>query len=97
MEQIVQSHVSTMANKNRKKKNWMRVVKSKLKSIAYKPEVQKTDLTYVYETHKNSHAKHVLICHILRMHWSSYPLLFKDHFQNHWLIQVPKMPILKIL
>ena len=32
----------------------MVVVKSKLKKLAYKPEVQQTDMTSVYETCQNS-------------------------------------------
>ena len=43
------------------------LVKSKLKILAYKPKVQQTDLSFVYETCQTSHAENVLICHNLRM------------------------------
>ena len=39
--------------------------KSKLKILAYKPEVQQMDLTFVYEACQTSHVEHVLICHNL--------------------------------
>ena len=68
MEQVVQSQISTMArNKNTHLQNF---VKSKLKILPYKPEVQKTDLIYVYGPHENSHAGHAFICHNLRIHGS---------------------------
>ena len=65
------------------------VVKSKLNILAYKPEVQKTDFTYVYQTPFSLKTvmrhTHMLICHKIRMHVFMKSLLFKDHFQNHWL------------
>ena len=42
-----------MAHTNLKNKKTV-AVKSKLKVLAYRPEVQQTDLTYVYETCQNS-------------------------------------------
>ena len=51
------------------------VVKSKLKTLAYKPEVQKTDLIIVNETRQNSHIVHVLICHNIRMRFGFCSLL----------------------
>ena len=85
MEPVVQPHNSTMAHKNRKKYR-MVIVKSKLNILAYKPELQKTDLSYFYEHDKNSHAGCVLICHNIRIHGSLLTLLFKGNFQNNLLI-----------
>ena len=43
-----------MAHKNRKKNKKMVAVKSKLKILAYRPEVQQTDMTSVDETFQKS-------------------------------------------
>ena len=53
----------------------MVVVKSKLKILAYRPEVQQTGMTSVYETRQNNQVGHVLTCHSLRMHFRLYSLL----------------------
>ena len=64
----------------------MVTVKSKLKILAFRPEVQQTDMTSVYETFQNSQMGYVLTCHSLRMHFCLFSMLFKGHFQNHRLI-----------
>ena len=64
----------------------MVTVKSKLKILAFRPEVQQTDMTSVYETLQNSQMGYVLTCHSLRMHFCLFSLLFKGNFQNHRLI-----------
>ena len=63
----------------------MVAVKSKLKIIAYRPEVQLTDMTSVYETCQKSQMGYVLTCHSLRMYFL-FSLFFKGNFQNHRLI-----------
>ena len=55
-----------MAHKNVKTKK-MVVLKSKLKILAYRPEVQQMGMTSVFETRQSSHVGHVLTCHSLRM------------------------------
>ena len=64
----------------------MIVVKSKLKIPAYKPEVQLTDMTSVYEICQKSQVGYVLTCHSLRMHFWLFSLLFKGNFQSHRLV-----------
>ena len=64
MEHAVRSKMSTIAHKQAKE-TLQGSCKIKFKILAYKPEVQKTYLTCVYETHKNSLAGHVLIYHNL--------------------------------
>ena len=64
----------------------MIVVKSKLKISACKPEVQQTDMMSVYELCQKSHVGYALTCHSLRMHFCSFSLLFKGHFQSHRLL-----------
>ena len=64
----------------------MVTVTSKLKILAFWPEVQQTDMTSVYETFQNSQMGYVLTCHNLRMHFCLFSLLFKGNFQNHRLI-----------
>ena len=64
----------------------MLAVKSKLKIIAYRPEVQQTDMTSVYETCQKSQMRYVLSCHRLRIHSCLFSLLFIGNFQIHRLI-----------
>ena len=62
---------------NKLKNKKMVVVNSKLKLLAYRPEVQQTSMTSVYETRQNSRVGHVLTCHSLRIHFCLDSLLFK--------------------
>ena len=61
-------------------------LKSKLKILAFRPEVQQTDMTSVYETFQNSQMGYVLTCHSPRMHFCLFSSMFKRNFQNHRLI-----------
>ena len=72
-----------MAHKNQKNMK-MITVKSKLKILAFRPEVQQTDMTSVYETFQNRQMGYVLTC--LRMHFCLFSLMSKGNFQNHRLI-----------
>ena len=65
---VVLSSLITMAHKNLKNMK-MVTVKSKLKFLAFRPEVQQTDMTSVYETFQNSKMLYVLTCHSPRMHF----------------------------
>ena len=64
----------------------MVTVKSNLKILAFRPEVQQMDMTSIYETFQNSQMGYVLTCHSLRMHFCLFSFLFKGNFQNHRLI-----------
>ena len=52
--QVVQRSLIKMAPKRSKNKKTV-LGKSKLKILTYKPEVQQTDLTFIYETCQTSH------------------------------------------
>ena len=79
--QVVLSSIITMAHKSYKNMK-MVTVKSKLKILAFRPEVQQTDMNSVYETFQNSQMGYVLTCHSLRMHFCLFSLLFKGNFKT---------------
>ena len=65
----------------------MITVKSKLKILAYRPEVQQTDMTSVYETFfKTVKWGMCLLAIALECIFVLFSLLFKGNFQNHRLI-----------